>query len=724
MKKPRVRFKQQMADTDCGPACLAMIASAYGHQLSVYAARLLCEEHGPALSLRNVVAAARGLGFKASMVAADMPALESVALPCIIHWDFSHFVVLEKITRSGFVVSDPALGKRRISQTEFDLHYTGIAATLEPGEEFTRKKHSANQSFRNYARRALITRPIVRTAAAMLLLAALLQTASLLSPLLTVYVVDVVMPMRSSALHTTLLWMIVSAGLGIAATTYLRTWTMVKIQRLVDASLLEGFMTHVLRLPARFFLDKSVSDIQSRMNSGTYIRDALSTYMVSTFLDSMLAVSYVCVLAYLSLGYGLLTSAFAIVQLGIYAWSGASMREKLVSELKTQSLYQAYVLEVLTGMLTIKASSAEHQVMSVWKRKFRNYLISAQERSIVDGRISSAATAVRVLAPATLLWYSVLGYFDGSISMGTVMALGTVSGMALAPLSSLATTVRYFQTVRSHGDRMSDIWWHEVEKEGGQDAQPLAKGGTIEFRNVSFRYASALKPSVRDVSFQIALGSKVGIVGPSGSGKSTLVSLLLRFHLPTNGSIFINEVDVSDLRLASLREQFGYVSQATFLFNDTIRRNLALGLDDISVDEASKALDIAGLTSTIEGLPMGLDSVIGADGSSLSGGQRQRLAIARALARRPRLLILDEATSSLDSATERAVAEAVSAMDCTQIIITHRLSTIRSCDQIIVMEDGQISAVGTHDDLCITNAFYADCVRLQGMESREVESIV
>lgn len=720
MTRPRVRFKQQMADTDCGAACLAMIASAYGRQISVYAARLLCEEHGPPQSLRNIVAAARGLGFKAAMVAADIPALTSMRLPCILHWDFAHFVVLEKVTRSGFVVCDPALGRREVAESEFDLHYTGIAASLDPEEAFVRSKGVVNQSFRDYTRRSVFSPPVIRTVLSMLCLAILLQAASLLSPLLTVYVVDVVMPMHSLSTHQTLLWMIVSAGFGIAAITYLRTWTMVRIQRLVDSSLLEGFMAHVLRLPARFFLEKSVSDIQSRMNSGTYIRDALSTYMVSTFLDSMLAVSYVGVLTYLSPGYGLLTIFFAVVQLGIYIWSGATMRDRLVSELKTQSLYQAYVLEVLTGMLTVKASSAERQVTSVWKRKFNNYLISAQERSIVDGRISSTATAVRVVAPAMLLWYSIIGYFDGSISMGTVMALGTVSGMALNPLSSLATTIRYLQTVRSHGDRMSDIWLHEVEKEGIVEAPALEKGGTIEFSNVSFRYANAATPSITNASFKIKLGGKVGIVGPSGSGKSTLINLILRFHLPSEGTIRVNGVNVDKLRLESMRSQFGYVSQNTFLFNDTIRRNLALGLDDISVDAAREALEIAGLSSTIESLPMGIDSVIGTDGVTLSGGQRQRLAIARALARRPKLLILDEATSSLDSATEQAVAAAVSAMDCTQIIITHRLSTILSCDQILVVENGRITASGTHAELSVTNSFYANCVRLQGMPDRSV----
>lgn len=676
---------------------------------------MACEEHGPPQSLRNVMAAARELGFEAKMIAADIPALPSLNLPCILHWDFSHFVVLEKLTRKGFVISDPALGRRNLAHSDLDDHYTGVAATFLPNGDFKPSGPKSNTAFRDYAKRALFSGTIVRTLGAMFLFAILLQATSLLSPLLTLYVVDVVMPMGSRSIHALLMWLIVSASIGIASVTYLRTWAMVRIQRLVDAALLEGFMAHILRLPARFFMDKSVSDIQSRMNSSTYIRDALSTYMVSTFLDSMLAISYLGVLTYLSPGYGLLTASFAGVQIGIYAWSGAAMRNRLIAELKTQSLYQSYVLELLTGMLTIKASSAEKQVSGVWKAKFRNYLISAQERSVIDGRISSAATAVRVLAPAALLWYSVLGYFSGELSVGTIMALNTVSGMALTPLSSLATTIRYFQTVRSHGDRISDVWHHEKEEDGSIDAEPLQKGSTLEFKNVSFRYANSSKPSIDGASFRIPLGSKIGIVGPSGSGKSTLVSLILRFHLPTSGSIHLNGQDIANLRLESVRRQFGYVSQQTFLFNDTVRRNLALGLEDISVEDAWTALEAAGLSATIAGLPMGLDAMIGNDGVSLSGGQRQRLAIARALARRPRFLILDEATSSLDSETEAAVSSAVAAMECTQIIVTHRLSTIRTCEHILVVEDGRISASGTHEQLTEESEFYATCVRLQGM---------
>jgi ATP-binding cassette subfamily B protein len=287
--------------------------------------------------------------------------------------------------------------------------------------------------------------------------------------------------------------------------------------------------------------------------------------------------------------------------------------------------------------------------------------------------------------------------------------------MALAPLSSLATTIRYFQTVRSHGDRMSDIWLHDKEPDGTTEAPPLQKGRTLEFRDVSFRYANSPSPSIRNVSFKIRLGSKVGIVGPSGSGKSTLVNLILRFQLPGAGSILIDGHDIADLRLESIREQFGYVSQNTFLFNDSVRRNLALGLEELSVDDAWRALDIAGLSAVIKTMPLGLDAIIGPDGIALSGGQRQRLAIARALAGRPKLLILDEATSSLDSATEEAVANAVSTMECTQIIITHRLSTIRTCDLILVVEDGRISATGTHEELAVGNDFYATCLKLQGM---------
>jgi ABC-type multidrug transport system fused ATPase/permease subunit len=181
--------------------------------------------------------------------------------------------------------------------------------------------------------------------------------------------------------------------------------------------------------------------------------------------------------------------------------------------------------------------------------------------------------------------------------------------------------------------------------------------------------------------------------------------------------------DIADLRLESIRKQFGYVAQNTFLFNDSVRRNLALGLEELSIDDAWQALDTAGLSSTIRSMPMGLDAMIGTDGCSLSGGQRQRLAIARALARRPKLLILDEATSSLDSATEEAVSSALSAMECTQIIVTHRLSTIRTCDQIMVIEDGRISAIGTHEELAIRNDFYATCVKLQGMsDAPEMEA--
>lgn len=712
-RRVRVPFKQQMTDSDCGPACLAMILATYGHDTSVYKTRTVCEEIGLPQSLRTILAAGRKFGLNGSMVAADLDAIPQLAVPAIIHWNFQHYVVFEGIRKGSYDIVDPAMGRRRVSPQEFSESFTGIAATFEPNSSFARQRNPRNPAFGAYVKAALTQPAVLRLLANTLLLALVLQGISFLAPGLTVYLIDVVMAGNATSIHRALLPLILCGILSIGAVTYLRSVSIALLQSMVDEALLSGFVQHVLQLPSRFFQDKSVGDIQSRMNSSTVVRDMTSSYAVSVLLDVVMGFGYLAVLYALAPTFGAFACAMVAVQLAVYLLQIGWMRDKIAAEIKTQATYQAYVYELLTGMLTVKAASAEGEVRRVWQTKLRNYLTAAKDRSLSDASFDALITSLRMGTPALLLWFSVLQFFDHEMTLGTVLAINTIGAMAITPLGSLVGIVRQWQLLRTHLERMSDVWLHNPEPEGAVPSPPLASCGRIELKSVSFSYKNSDRPALANLTMSIPLGSKVGIVGPSGSGKSTIVGLLMGFHEPNSGSISINGTPLTDLSMRSFRERVGLVSQQTFLFSSSIRRNVSLGKPSSALVDIEFAAEAAGLGEMIRSNPLGIDACVGNDGGNISGGQRQRMAIARALLKQPEMLILDEATSSLDSATEQIIANAIAARSGTQVIISHRLSTVDKCDIIYVIENGSVTASGSHMQLLATSEFYRSCVSAQ-----------
>lgn len=713
----KVPFRQQMADADCGPACLAMVLGKYRHDISVYSARVLCEAYGPPQSVRSLIAAARSVGMEASLAAASIDMLGSTTGPCILHWNFNHFVVLERLSKGRYVICDPALGRRYLTRDELSNSFTGLIVTMTPSPDFKKQKLAKNHNFRAYIYTALRESGAGRALILIIFTALLVQGVSLLAPLLTMYLVDVVVPANAIGIHKALLLLICLGAISVALLSYLRARVIVVLQTAIDKALLAGFVAHILKLPVQFFLERSVGDIQSRMNSSTVVRDATSSYAVTSLLDALMGFVYLAVVISISPLYAALTASFAFAQLGLHLLENSKLKEKLAAEVKTQAIYQSYAQEIIGGMSTIKATSSEEEVEETWRRKLNNYLVASKQRSYVDGSVTAGSTAIRTVAPALLLWFSVLLYLNQKVSFGEVFAVNTISAMALIPLTSLMSTVRYGQLLKAHTERLSDVWLHARERVSLNESPDLKGPGSISFKNVDFRYKTSRDSALKNVSLKIPLGKRTGIVGPSGSGKSTLVSLLMGFHDPNNGAIEINGVDLKQINIESFRKQVGFVTQSTFLFNGSVRRNVSLGASNASIGDIQRAIQVAGLGDYVKSLPMELEALVGNDGSSLSGGQRQRLAIARAIVRSPRLLILDEATSSLDSATELVISNALANQGCTQLIISHRLSTVRNCDLIYVIEEGTVSDYGNHEELLLSSSYYRNCYYSQGLNS-------
>lgn len=715
--KKKVPFKQQMADSDCGASCLAMLLSYHGFNSSVTQVKKDCEKFGPPQSTKSIIAAGREKGLDCKLLSADFDSISSISLPCILHWNFNHFVVLESINSTHFTIVDPAFGRRRVSFEEFDLSFTGIVVSALPNEAFKKNKKVTNDQFKNYLKNSLNKWSIYKALILVISVSLLLQGASLIQPLITLYLVDVVIPTQLVNAMDLLFWFIIALGLNTAIFNYLRSNLIVYLQNELDEALNTGFLNKLLNLPASFFVERSSGDLQNRLNSNNEIRNAVSSFGVTATLDLFVVIGYTVVLAYVSIEFAVLTLALGLTQIIVYLICSSALKEKFTSLIKSQASYHSYLIEILNGIQTLKAAGAEKVVINRWKRKLNNYLISTKEKGLFESNMNAVISSIRVITPALLLWFSAGLYFKESLSLGQLLAVNSISIMIISPLSSLLTTMRQYVVLKANVERISELWLHDEEKEGKSITDDFGSGGSLKIENVYFRYKSSSSPCLKDINLEIPFGSKVGIVGPSGSGKSTLVSLILGFYEPTKGKITYNEIDYSNLDLNKLRKTIGFVPQKTFLFNTTIKSNICLSKPDASLNEIVDKAKIANIHDEIEEFPMGYNSIVGESGVSISGGQRQRIAIARALMAEPKIVILDEATSSLDSLNETSVSNNIMNVDCTQIIISHRLSTIKECDIIYVISDGKIVSKGSHSELLQTNQYYQNCYRQQSQNS-------
>jgi ATP-binding cassette, subfamily B, bacterial len=385
--------------------------------------------------------------------------------------------------------------------------------------------------------------------------------------------------------------------------------------------------------------------------------------------------------------------------------------------LRAQGQAQSLLFETLDGIATVKAAGAEQRIFETWSRRNAEAVDVGTRQRLLDAHLATATSALQLLAPLTVLWVGAQRVIGGSLSLGTMMALQALALAFLIPLGSLVASVRQLQAAGAHLERLRDILEAAPEPRAGRRAPRLR--GAIELRGVSFTYDGSAIPALRDVSLTIAAGQKVAVVGRSGSGKTTLALLLLGFHVPDAGHIFYDGVPGTELDPHVLRRQIGTVLQEPFLFGDSIHRNIAATDPALSPDAVEAAARIAAIHDDVAAMPMGYDTRLAAGGGGLSGGQRQRLAIARAIAHRPSVLLIDEGTSHLDVVTEQRVADNLDSLGCTRIVIAHRLSTVSAADQIVVLDGGAVVEGGRHKELFALGGHYAALVR--GQQATPVE---
>jgi ATP-binding cassette subfamily B protein len=716
----RVRPLLQMTEVECGLTCLAMVLAYYGRKVSVSDLRLQFGTGRDGASALNIVKAARHYGLRVRALSLQHSEFRHMTLPAIVHWEFNHFVVVERWTPKWVDIVDPATGRRRLTAQEFDTAFTGIVVTLEPGANFQRRSASSAITLRSY-----IIETLKRTPGAMLqvLLASIfLQIFGLVLPLLTKVVVDQILPLKIVGIMNILAIAMILVLCSQGVTTLVREWVLVYLRTRIDIQMMLGFFEHLFSLPYTFFQQRSTGDLLTRMGSNNIIRDAVSSQLIGTLLDGTMVILYLFILFWLSLPFTILTLVVGLLQILIVISTAAPMNDLMKRELAAQGKSQGYMAEALAGVATIKAAGAEHQALERWSNLFFEQLNISIRRSYISSVIGVVMGMLRSFSPLALLWIGALQVLNNTMTIGTMLALTALASVFLDSLGMVVGRMQQLQLVNANVERLVDITTAEPEQYRDKVQVPPRLKGQIRLENVFFRYSVDSAEVLRNITMTIPAGQKIAIVGRTGSGKSTLGKLLLGLYPPTKGTIYYDELPLQHLQYQEVRRQFGVVLQDTTIFSGTLLQNITLNNPMMPKERAIQAAEVAAIHDDVMKMPMGYETFIGEGGCSLSGGQRQRIAIARAVAHSPSVLLLDEATSNLDVITEQRVTEHLDSFACTQIIIAHRLSTIRKADLILVLDQGTIVEQGNHDELLQNNGYYARLVQQQLMEKKERKS--
>lgn len=720
-----MKFTRQFDKMDCGPACIRMVASHYGKDYPLSYLRSLSHLTREGVSVAGIRDALEKIGADSASFEMTMEQLRTKCpLPAILHWEQNHFVVLydvkqHKLTKKWtYFVANPAYGKHGFSESSFEKYWlngdTGIVIAVEPQEEFYDKKPvKEKHSLTRFARKYVWPFRWELSQSALSMLFGMLL--ALVTPFLTQAMVDDGINMRNMGLILNILFAQLSLFIGTFIMGLISSHVSLYMSTRININILSDYLGKLLKLPMTFFDTKSVGDYQQRLGDHGRLQNFITYSTLQTLFSIVSAPFYLAIIGWYSMVilsvYLLLTGLSTVWMIYFFRRRKALDYEQF----KVNSENQNKQYELMSGITDIKLNGYDDYKMEEWRTlQERSYQMNVKMLKL--GQIQETGfTLIGQLRNIFITCWIAAEVVNGHLTLGMMMSISAIIGLVNGPLSQLIGFLQQFQDAKISLERSEEVHLCANEDSIAQVDIPIDTPQDIEVNNLTFSYTGSIgQPALKNVSFTIPAGKKTAIVGESGSGKTTLMKLLLKFYEPTKGEIKLGGKNLKNFSAKSIRRASGIVMQDNFIFSDTIKRIIILGEQENN-EQLKRALTTACLNEFIKKQPLGVNTKIGAEGIGVSGGEKQRIMIARAAYKRPAYLMLDEATSSLDAENEKNITQNLENdfKGRTQIVIAHRLSTVKNADRIIVLRNGEVVEEGNHAELIAQHGYYYQLIHNQ-----------
>ncbi|EOX7393409.1 peptidase domain-containing ABC transporter [Enterobacter quasiroggenkampii] len=679
--RSRVPLVHQTESSECGLACLAMICSHYGKQSNLIALRQQFNLSARGTTLVGMTQIAEQLGLATRCLSLELNELSALKTPCILHWDFNHFVVLVSVKQNRAILHDPARGRRKVGMEEMSKYFTGIALEVWPGSTFAAQPTSHQFSLRSLAAKVHGLKGMLGK---IFFYSLIIETINLLIPIGTQLALDHAIPAADMGLLTVICIGLFLFTLLRVALSALRSWSSLIMTTLINVQWQSGLFTHLVRLPLSYFERRKLGDIQSRFGSLNTLRETFTSSIIGALIDGTMMMGVIVMmilyggwLTGVVIGF---TALYVLTRLMTYSTYRELSEETLIRDARTRS----YFMETLYGIATVKMQGLSERRGTHWLNleiDTINTEIKITKMDLLFGGVNAFIIACEQI---TMLWLGSKLIIENAMTIGMFIAFGVFREQFADRIWSLTNFLMKLRMMHLHNERVSDIALNVREmKKPDREIINTMQPVTLETHALSYRYDEHSADVFRNLSFKVSAGESVAITGPSGAGKTTLMRVLCGLFEPLSGSVTIDGYDIQQLGLNNYRKIIGCVMQDDKLFSGSIRENIC-GFDDKGDKEWMEACARASyIHDVIIKMPMGYETLIGELGEGLSGGQKQRLFIARALYRKPGILFMDEATSALDEESESYVNAAIKKLNITRIIIAHRKSTIASAERVI-----------------------------------------
>lgn len=682
----------QTESSECGIACLAMVASQFGHQTDLVDLRRRFSVSLKGCTLAQLMRHASAMHLNTRPLRVDLDEMSALNLPCILHWNMNHFVVLKSVKkdfrgRSIFTVLDPASGERRLSIAEISAHFTGVALELSPSPAFTRQDARRRISITD------LTGPIIglrRAIFQVLALALALEVFAIASPLFNQFVLDEVIVSGDRQLLTVLVFgfallMITQNAIGLSRSWFLMRWGMD-----VNLQWSARVLAHLMQLPVSYFEKRHLGDVVSRFGSIGAIQSTLTRIFVESALDGLMAIMAFGMMIIYSAKLSLLV-AVAVMLYGVLRWIFYyPLREASEESLVLSSKESSHFLETIRAISPLKLFGREPERLSRWL----NLKTDAQNRDIKTQKLSilfSVSNTTIFGAQSLAMFYIGAGLvMENAMTVGMLMAFSSYAGTFTGRISSLIDLFINLKMLSIHRERLADIAMEETESDVVAETDLSRISPTITLKDIKFRYSEGEPWVLNGVNLTIPPGQCVALVGPSGGGKTTLCKIVLGLLKPTEGEVLVDNIPLARLGIRAYRQLLGTVMQEDVLLAGSISENIGFFDSQIDTQLVEECAIKAAIHADIMAMPMGYQTLVGDMGSTLSGGQKQRVLLARALYKRPKILVLDEASSHLDLDNERKVNQFLNELPFTRLMVAHRPETIKAAERIVILNHGLV----------------------------------